>query len=204
MIDLFGEERAAQHYLPLHNYFDASKAAYGDWRHRALRHHVEAFESACATLPDFKPENLREVCEQHLLEDLGRVATLSEWRASLQQIPPWAQGKMHDPLARARTSVKVFGGTIEDTLELHQWLDKRCLEDEGYGFWRHHAWGLFEAEAHFGVTVRVGGRPLGVRTVLERHLRDEFRRLPSAQDWLSHLKIESWMAQPETAAARAG
>ena len=31
----------AEDYLPIHNWFDESKAFLGDFRHRALRHHAE-------------------------------------------------------------------------------------------------------------------------------------------------------------------
>ena len=31
----------AEDYLPIHNWFDASKAFLADFRHRALRHHAE-------------------------------------------------------------------------------------------------------------------------------------------------------------------
>ena len=197
-----GEHTPALALLPLHHYFDSSKAAFGSWQHRALRHHREAFpaavkyalESNVPTLAHCNPEVLLALCEQHLLEDLGRVATLSEWRTRLED-PPWSVVE-HDSLERAAKSVQRYGGTLGDTLALHEWLDERCLGDSGYGFWRHHAFGLFEAEAHFGPVREIAGRPIPTRVILEGHLRDDFGRVPSAQDWLAKIRIASWMRAP--------
>ena len=183
---------ALELYLPLHQDFDATKAAYGDWRHRALRHHTDAFDDLISrSAPHLDPELARRVCEQHLREDLGILASLQDWRAPLLSAP-WMEVK-HDSEARAARGAIRFGGNLEDTLALHEWFDSNCKEDPLFGFYRHHAWGLFEAEAKFGVNLRLGDKLIPTRVILEAHLREEFRRLPSAQDWLRNIKTEPWM-----------
>ena len=70
----------AEDYLPIHNWFDESKAFLADFRHRALRHHAEGiflaeklFGVAIAN-SDGKQIPVRYVGEQHVKEDLGRIS----------------------------------------------------------------------------------------------------------------------------------
>jgi hypothetical protein len=88
-------------YLPIHNWFDESKAFLADFRHRALRHHAEGiflaeklFGVAIAN-SDGKLVPVRYVGEQHVKEDLGRIPTAQDW---LLQIQPqrWMYGQRLD------------------------------------------------------------------------------------------------------------
>jgi len=88
-------------YLPIHNWFDESKAFLADFRHRALRHHAEGI-FVCEKLfgvailnSDGKQVPVRYVGEQHVKEDLGRIPTAQDW---LLQIKPqrWMYGQRLD------------------------------------------------------------------------------------------------------------
>jgi hypothetical protein len=75
-------------YLELHNWFDATKELFGDFRHRALRHHshgiFEAERKFGIILPNGVP--VRLVGEQHVREDCAnRIPDLADW---LRQIVP--------------------------------------------------------------------------------------------------------------------
>lgn len=76
---------AAEDYLPLHDWFDASKEHMCDFRHRALRHHTQGIYEAervfGATIVNSAGKHVptRILGEQHVREDLGRVPTLAEW-----------------------------------------------------------------------------------------------------------------------------
>ena len=88
-------------YLPIHSWFDESKAFLADFRHRALRHHAEGIflaeklfgvaivNSTGTQVP------VRHVGEQHVKEDLGRIPTAQDW---LLQIAPqrWMYGQHLD------------------------------------------------------------------------------------------------------------
>ena len=81
-------------YLAIHEWFDASKAHHGDFRHRALRHHTagiyecEAAFGVTITNSDAKRIPTRWVAEQHVTEDLGFVPSLSQWLSAI--VPePW-------------------------------------------------------------------------------------------------------------------
>lgn len=84
----FGGE--PEDYLAIHAWFDESKAFFGDFRHRALRHHTEGIflaerlfggaitNSSPTTVP------VRYIGEQHVKEDLGRIPTAQDWLCQIQ------------------------------------------------------------------------------------------------------------------------
>lgn len=93
-VRLFGGN--PEDYLPIHNWFDATKESFADFRHRALRHHAEGiFEcqrvfGITITNAEGKQIPVRFVAEQHVMEDCGRIPTVADW---LSQIQPkaWMQ-----------------------------------------------------------------------------------------------------------------
>src|SRR5260370_3035087 len=76
---------AAEDYLPIHEWFDESKALLADFRHRALRHHAEGIFlcekifSVTITTGDGRVIPVRWIGEQHVREDLGRIPTAADW-----------------------------------------------------------------------------------------------------------------------------
>lgn len=81
-------------YLPIHNWFDESKAHMGDVRHRALRHHsegiflCEAIFGVSLTNSDGRSVPVRFIGEQHVVEDLGRIPSVSDWLSEMP-MKPW-------------------------------------------------------------------------------------------------------------------
>jgi hypothetical protein len=72
-------------YLPIHSWFDESKALIADWRHRALRHHSQGIFD-CEKLfgqyivnSDGKKVPVRYIGEQHVIEDLGFIPTFQDY-----------------------------------------------------------------------------------------------------------------------------
>lgn len=67
-------------YLPVHSWFDESKAFFADFRHRALRHHTEGVFLAerifGVTIFNFDGTAVpvRYLGEQHVKEDLGTAS----------------------------------------------------------------------------------------------------------------------------------
>ncbi|KKM80919.1 hypothetical protein LCGC14_1335040 [marine sediment metagenome] len=62
---------------------------------------------------------------------------------------------MAHPYHHALSSVKKWGGTVEDTLAVHAWFDasKSITADFRHRALRHHAEGIFMAETIFGPTI---------------------------------------------------
>ena len=80
-------------YLPLHSWFDQSKAIEADFRHRALRHHaegifmLETIFGPTLTLSTGRVIPTRWVGEQHVKEDLGRIPSFADWVKAIRPLP---------------------------------------------------------------------------------------------------------------------
>ena len=72
-------------YLEIHRWIDGSKAHYADVRHRALRHHSEGIFlcerlfGVVLTNSDGKEIPVRQVAEQHVIEDCGFIPSVQDW-----------------------------------------------------------------------------------------------------------------------------
>ena len=73
-------------YLEIHTWFDQTKAAWADIRHRAVLHSSfgiflceQHFGITFSRVSDGKQIPTRLIAEQHVLEDLGRIPTLQDW-----------------------------------------------------------------------------------------------------------------------------
>src|SRR3954447_19825353 len=81
-------------YQAIHDWFDASKGHVPDLRHRALRHHAEGVFlceqvfGMTITTSAGRAVPVRQVGEQHVLEDLGRIPTAYDWWSNLA-VQPW-------------------------------------------------------------------------------------------------------------------
>ncbi|MCB1098668.1 MAG: hypothetical protein KDN22_24060 [Verrucomicrobiae bacterium] len=81
-------------YLAIHDWFDATKESFCDFRHRALRHHAEGIfecERIFGTTVTNSAGNkvpVRYVGEQHVMEDCGRIPSVADWLSTLQP-QPW-------------------------------------------------------------------------------------------------------------------
>jgi hypothetical protein len=81
-------------YLPLHQWFDESKAITADFRHRALRHHAEGifmlerFFGVTVTLSTGRVVPVRLIGEQHVREDLGFIPSFADWVRCIRP-EPW-------------------------------------------------------------------------------------------------------------------
>lgn len=78
-------------YLDIHQWFDASKAAMGNFRHRALRHHAfgifecESVFGATLVNSAGKRVPVRFVAEQHVKEDCGGIIpSAQDWLRSIE------------------------------------------------------------------------------------------------------------------------
>lgn len=78
-------------YLDIHNWFDATKESFCDFRHRALRHHAEGIFEAerifgCTVKnSEGKSVPVRYIGEQHVMEDCGgKIPNLGDWLSNIQ------------------------------------------------------------------------------------------------------------------------
>jgi hypothetical protein len=103
------------------------------------------------------------------------------------------------PHFHAASSVKKWGGKIDDYLPIHNWFDatKEAFADFRHRALRHHSQGIFEAERVFGVTItNSDGREVPVRYIGELHVKEDCGgRVPTVSDWFRNIRPEVWMSR---------
>jgi hypothetical protein len=105
---------------------------------------------------------------------------------------------MAHPFNHSQSSARRFGGAPDDYLAIHNWFDesKKMYANWRHRALRHHAEGIFMAEAIFGVTITNSqGKKVPVRLIGEQHVREDLGWIPSMQDWLKHLNHQPWMTK---------
>ena len=78
-------------YLPIHEWLDATKASFCDFRHRALRHHslgvFEAEERFGISITNAAGREVpvRYIAEEHIKEDCGGIVpSVSDWLSRIR------------------------------------------------------------------------------------------------------------------------
>lgn len=93
-------------YLEIHDWFDSTKAAHASVKHRAVLHSafgIYIAEQVFGHLiknSDGRDVSVRDVGEQHVLEDLGTIPSLDDWLKCME-LQPWMGG----PSKKTRTVV---------------------------------------------------------------------------------------------------
>jgi hypothetical protein len=107
---------------------------------------------------------------------------------------------MAHPYHHALSSVKKWGGEVDDYLPIHDWFDgsKAHMADFRHRALRHHTEGIFMAEKIFGtVIINSDGRRVPVRYIGEQHITEDLGRIPTVADWFRCIKPETeehrWM-----------
>lgn len=85
-------------YQEIHDFLDSPKAAHPDMRHRAILHNsmgcfiAERVFGINITNSDGRIVSVRDICEQHIIDDMGTIPTLSDY---LDEMPfyDWLGGK---------------------------------------------------------------------------------------------------------------
>lgn len=87
----------AEDYQKLHDFFDQTKAAVPDMRHRAILHSafgIFLLEQVFGTTienSEGKRVCVRDVGEDHVIEDLGFIPTMERWLKNMP-MEPWMTG----------------------------------------------------------------------------------------------------------------
>ena len=105
---------------------------------------------------------------------------------------------MAHPYHHSLSSVKSWGGIVEDYQRIHDWFDesKKIIADFRHRALRHHAEGIYMSETIFGPTVKLcTGRVIPTRWVGEQHVREDLGFIPSFADWIKPIRPEPWMGR---------
>lgn len=85
-------------YLAIHDFFDSTKSAWADIRHRAVLHSsfgifiVEKVFGTTLKNSDGKTVNIRDIGEDHVVEDCGQIPTIEKWFSKLP-VEDWMLSK---------------------------------------------------------------------------------------------------------------
>jgi hypothetical protein len=85
-------------YMPIHDWFDSSKAHLADMRHRALLHSTfgiflceQVFGVLWTRISDGISISVRTLGEDHVVEDLGFIPSVDKWLGNMK-FQPWMGG----------------------------------------------------------------------------------------------------------------
>ncbi len=84
---------------------------------------------------------------------------------------------------------------MEDYLPIHDFIDhtKISMPDLRHRAILHNAFGCFLVERVFGHTLtNSDGRLVSTRDVAEQHIIEDMGFLPSLEDWLGDLPMQTW------------
>jgi hypothetical protein len=105
------------------------------------------------------------------------------------------EGDRVKPHLHAKTSVKKWGGAVEDYLDIHEFLDssKAHVADMRHRVILHSSFGIYIAQRVFGeIRANSAGRVYAVRDIAEDHVLEDLGTIPSVERWLANFKIESF------------
>jgi hypothetical protein len=101
------------------------------------------------------------------------------------------------PLIHAKSSVRKYGGVVEDYLPIHDFMDstKSVMADVRHRAILHSAFGIYLAEKVFGVYIKnTQGKDVSVRDVAEDHVIEDLGFIPSMENYLKNMQIQPWMS----------
>jgi hypothetical protein len=144
-------------YLPLHNWFDASKATLAHFTHRSINHHVEGIREALrffgATIvnADRAAISVETLAMQHLREDMSIIPSAADWLRHIEL--PAIVGAIRLPVTvpsaddLAAASARHFDVAPDVLFPLHSWFleTSRWFADPRHFAMRHHSFGIFQA-----------------------------------------------------------
>lgn len=106
---------------------------------------------------------------------------------------------MSNPLIHSRSSVKRWGGKVEDYLELHILLDspKATMNNNTSRFLTHNTWFAYTIIPKiFGYNIiNSDGKSVDTVDIAMLHILEDYKMafVPTPQDFLKHMTVEAWM-----------
>lgn len=104
------------------------------------------------------------------------------------------------PYIHAKNSARRHGGTAEDYLPIHDFLDssKAAHADMRHRAMFHNSMGPFICERIFGTNITNSeGRTVSVRDIAEEHIIEDMGRIPAVSEYLDGMPIYDWLGGPK-------
>lgn len=106
---------------------------------------------------------------------------------------------MANPEIHAKSSVKRWGGKIEDYIGIHELLDspKETMNNNTSRMLTHNVWFCYKIIPKiFGYNItNSDGKSVDTIDIAMLHVAEDFRMkfVPTVQDYLKHLDVQPWM-----------
>jgi hypothetical protein len=106
---------------------------------------------------------------------------------------------MANPEIHSKSSVKRWGGKIEDYIEIHKFLDspKSTMNNNTSRFLTHNTWFAYEVIPRvFGYNItNSAGKSVDTVDIAMLHISEDFRHkgIPTPQDYLENMVVQPWM-----------
>lgn len=106
---------------------------------------------------------------------------------------------MANPLIHAKSSVKRWGGKVEDYIDIHELLDspKVTMNNNTARMMTHNIWFCYHIIPKiYGYNItNSDGRSVDTVDIAMLHVAEDFRMkfIPTVQDYLKHLDVQAWM-----------
>lgn len=106
---------------------------------------------------------------------------------------------MANPLIHSKSSVKRWGGKVEDYLPIHQLIDspKAAMNNNTARTLTHNTWFAYEIIPKiFGYNItNSDGKSVDTVDIAMLHISEDFRMkfVPTPQDYLKHMEVQGWM-----------
>lgn len=106
---------------------------------------------------------------------------------------------MANPLIHSKSSVKRWGGKVEDYLPIHELIDspKSTMCNNSSRLLTHNTWFAYTIIPKvFGYNiVNSDGKSVDSVDIAMLHIAEDFRMkfVPTPQDYLQHLNVQPWM-----------
>ena len=103
---------------------------------------------------------------------------------------------MGTPLLHAKSSVRKYGGSVNDYIAIHKWFDstKSNYPKFLHRAVLHNSFGMLLAEQVFGdFVVNSDGKDIEVRQIAYDHIMEDCGFVPTVEDWVKHIQVQPWM-----------
>lgn len=106
---------------------------------------------------------------------------------------------MANPLIHSKSSVKRWGGKVEDYLAIHELIDspKVAMNNNTSRMLTHNTWFAYHIIPKiFGYNiVNSDGKSVDTVDIAMLHIAEDFRHrfIPTPQDYLKHMQVQPWM-----------
>ena len=107
---------------------------------------------------------------------------------------------MANPLIHSKSSVKRWGGKVEDYLPIHELIDspKATMNNNSARLLTHNTWFAYTIIPKiFGYNIiNSEGKSVDSVDIAMLHIAEDFRMkfVPTPQDYLKHLEVQAWMS----------